>query len=363
MNKIPPPTIPGAVGSPTKRIQYFDMIKGVAIFMVLMGHSVLSINTPGDSFLFKAIAAIHMPLFFFISGWFSVKIVNGNIQSTNLKKRARQLLIPMLIISSLWTLLNPIVSSSFIQFSSFSELWYAPYKHGYWFTLVLFEIILIFKLIAPIMNRIKNILFEVLFIFFMWFLLMIVVPRFIPDSLSQIISYSLVSAHFPMFMIGVFCGRHKDLFFRLLDSDWVRTVAVVLFLLTLIHKTVTSSLFDLWYSYYIIQIIFYASMAIVVVSMFKRWSETAFAPERMHPGRLAQMWQYLGRYSLEIYFIHYWFLYPLSFLYEPLMSLNMAFVPMLVVTGVNSAILITVSLGVNCILSQSNFISHYIFGK
>lgn len=54
---------------PKKRIEIIDLAKGLAIFMVILGHtSTNSELLQGPPFFVKVLYSIHMPLFFFLSG-------------------------------------------------------------------------------------------------------------------------------------------------------------------------------------------------------------------------------------------------------------------------------------------------------
>ena len=54
-----------------ERIRYFDVIKGMAIYAVVMGHvMVYGAKGLNQAWLMTVIGLTHMPLFFFISGWF-----------------------------------------------------------------------------------------------------------------------------------------------------------------------------------------------------------------------------------------------------------------------------------------------------
>ena len=70
------------------RIVYIDIIKGIAIILVIMGH-VLS----DPSLLRNAIYTFHMPLFFIISGYF-LKFKSENA----FRKNFRSLLVPYLAV-------------------------------------------------------------------------------------------------------------------------------------------------------------------------------------------------------------------------------------------------------------------------
>ena len=58
------------IGLKKQRIEYFDLLKGIAIFMVVMGHALtMCVRGLDAAFLFKLIGQVHMPVFFFISGY------------------------------------------------------------------------------------------------------------------------------------------------------------------------------------------------------------------------------------------------------------------------------------------------------
>lgn len=50
-----------------KRIEYIDIARGIGIVLVVMGHNDFAAVSP---FLYKVIYSFHMPLFFFLSGYF-----------------------------------------------------------------------------------------------------------------------------------------------------------------------------------------------------------------------------------------------------------------------------------------------------
>lgn len=55
----------------SSQLTYFDVLKGIAIFLVVMGHVIVFCVRGIDATPhFKFIGSIHMPLFFFISGYF-----------------------------------------------------------------------------------------------------------------------------------------------------------------------------------------------------------------------------------------------------------------------------------------------------
>lgn len=79
----------------SKRINYIDLAKGIAILCVIIGHTFSAYDK--GNILVQFIYSFHMPLFFILSGWFA-KEDNVAVRPAILKK-AKQLLIPYLIIN------------------------------------------------------------------------------------------------------------------------------------------------------------------------------------------------------------------------------------------------------------------------
>ena len=72
----------------SKRIEYIDIARGIGILLVVMGHNDFAAISP---FAYKVIYSFHMPLFFFLSGYF----INPSVEFwTFFKKRFNSLLKP-----------------------------------------------------------------------------------------------------------------------------------------------------------------------------------------------------------------------------------------------------------------------------
>ena len=75
-----------------KRIEYIDIARGIGILLVVMGHNDFAAVSP---FMYKVIYSFHMPLFFFLSGYFLNTAVGFWIF---LKKRFNSLMKPYFFI-------------------------------------------------------------------------------------------------------------------------------------------------------------------------------------------------------------------------------------------------------------------------
>jgi fucose 4-O-acetylase-like acetyltransferase len=74
----------------SKRIEYIDIARGIGILLVVMGHNDFALVSP---FAYKVIYSFHMPLFFFLSGYF----INTTVGFWDFfKKRFNSLIKPFL---------------------------------------------------------------------------------------------------------------------------------------------------------------------------------------------------------------------------------------------------------------------------
>jgi len=112
------------------REAYFDNAKAILIFLVIIGHMMSKFI--GDSHLIGStyffIYTFHMPAFVLISGYFSKKVY----QPGYIRKIAKKLLIPYLILQTMYSMYYYFVFDDSISFSLFIPRW------ALWFLLSLF---------------------------------------------------------------------------------------------------------------------------------------------------------------------------------------------------------------------------------
>ena len=110
-----------------QRISWIDVTKGIAIYLVILGHSLIGLKV--NDYIF----AFHMPLFFFISGYARSINVKKYSAISDLLKIIYHKFHTLIIPSVVWTIVIPLFFSykydfNFTQFSC------------YWFLNVLFVI-------------------------------------------------------------------------------------------------------------------------------------------------------------------------------------------------------------------------------
>ena len=101
-----------------KRIEWIDIAKGVAILLVIVGHTVKY-----GTFSRDLIFSFHMPLFFILSGYTYTPATDRKALWQHVKRHARRLLLPCLCVSLLLAA-YAVVHSGHYSFSAIAaELW------------------------------------------------------------------------------------------------------------------------------------------------------------------------------------------------------------------------------------------------
>lgn len=123
-----------------ERLHYVDIIKGIGIILVVLGH------TYRGNVVQNWLYSFHMPLFFFISGWLLniEKIIQINIRSFVVKK-VRSLLLPYVLFYILTYLYWLLIERHFRTFN----------QGPLWFLISLFVAEIATRLIAPVLVKIK----------------------------------------------------------------------------------------------------------------------------------------------------------------------------------------------------------------
>lgn len=354
--------------TPKPRLQYFDMLKGMAIFMVVMGHVItFGIRGLDRAFIFKLIAEVHMPLFFFISGWFSLKILApGKWKCPDLLSRAKQLLLPMVVMSTLWLFYFPHSGLKTPFSCTFYDMWHSAGKFGYWFTYVLFELMLIYALVRPLFSKLKHIAAQMLVLLAIW-IVMLVVLNLTPESTAELLSLNPMVQYFPVFMFGVLAHQHSDAFHRLTESNTVLTFALPIAAILLYYISWNWEFPEISDAIpmptHIARTLLHAALAIIAIALVRPWGQQAFDANRTKPARFASMWAYIGRESLAIYLLHYFFLFPFTPMRSLMNALNVGFVPMLVNAAFWAAAIIAVTLGVYKVICLSKPLALLMTGK
>lgn len=350
----------------TNRLHYFDMLKGIAIFMVVMGHVITFCVREIDSTpLFKFIGQIHMPLFFFISGWFGYKTLETVNVNKTLISRFKQLIVPMVVVSSIWVIYFGHSGLESPIKSTFADLWQDAWKNGYWFTLVLFEIILVQLVANGLFRRFKTFTKRLIVSIVIWIFLYEITSA-LEGTVGNLLSLQLVTSFWPAYMSGFLAAGEKEKFNQLLHSNIFMTACFVIAapLLYILCWYWEFPMIEDNIRNYIVAGLFHIPLAIIAIAVVKPWAEQAYATTATAVTRtIADIWSLLGRKSLAIYLLHYFFLFNMSAMRQPLIDLKLSFVPTFVISAVAAAAIIAIVLMFERIISASPLMGWLLTGS
>ena len=180
------------------RIAQIDYLRGFAIFLVVLGHSIIvfPINLHEVAWcrlVYNTIYSFHMPLFFAISGFcYSIK---GTYKDYILTK-AKRLIIPFLFFALADILLKVVFPSMVNRTSSINELLFKVFFYGgdYWFLYTLFFVFTIYPAIEILINK-----------YSIPSLLIIIAIGSLSDMLPTIFCIRSVAYYLVPFSLGYYC--------------------------------------------------------------------------------------------------------------------------------------------------------------
>lgn len=347
-----------------QRIEYIDALRGFTMLLVVFVHiEIFSFAMIGNNSIISSIfQSFHMPLFFFVSGFLAYKhetcIGGGKQLITNSLRKIKVLIIPTFILGLLFT--YTILHKNLYNFI------YNDAKYGYWFTLVLLQMFLLYYFICYITRKytikgnFKPFIFLMIITSIIINLALSPIRRLpILESWCNITSFVYTCTYFIYFVFGIVASIYREKLIKALNNKYITAITIITFF-TLSYFKFTV----LEYNSFVIEKLYTRAIPIILgisgillVFNFFRTYQESFTKET----KLGKGLQYIGKRTLDIYLLHYFLLPTLpivgTFLKEsPNMLIEL-------VCGLTLAIIITVlCLIISNILRTSKFLGHYMFG-
>lgn len=262
-----------------KHYEEIDICRGMGIILVVLGHALKQTGETNPFFdvLLSVIYSFHMPLFFFLSGFVSLKILyfrEGGERLDYIKNRAFRLLIPYFTVGILYLPLKYVLSRYAVKPYDFSSSWKLFFGENpntaLWFLYVLFLV----SLVCVLLLREKN----VLYVLAGSFALTVAACCFgWPWKLPKYAFF---------FVLGIFVRLHYETWFQ--KVRWTR----------------------IWGAGAVFAA---ANMALYFTDLEVLWDVTALAGivlclqlgkrEAERKGKARRLWSLLGAYSMDIYIL------------------------------------------------------------
>lgn len=336
------------------RMAYLDALRGLSMILVVFGHVIYhSFGLHGNaSFLNMMISYFRMPIFFFISGFVAYKALDrwnaSFVKSITLRKFQAQI-VGTLFFATFLYLINPRSHALVpIEFN----------VGAYWFTTTLFRIFFIYVIFTLLLRKLGEIVIISVMIIIMaygaylyifqeykgiwieiinyrtlyylqFFTLGIIIRKYGVESLKCLFTGTAFVLWFILFMIlslviyrfGVDIKKFSNVAYFLLESEAIRYVGLMM-------------IFGLFY---------------ILRNNFEG------------KGKISGGMKYIGRRTLDIYFLHYFFLPKLTWIGTWLKNGN-EIVPQLLIGGIITAVILALCLGVSYLLRLSPFFRQWLFG-
>lgn len=350
---------------PAKRIEYIDALRGFTMILVVFAHvEWSSFDLKAEfSFINEMFMSFRMPLFFFISGFIGYK---ANIEWNRAmwwkmsRKKMLVQIIPTLVFGLAYTCLY-LKADPWMFLASHTKL-------GYWFTVVLCEMFLIvytmnlaLHLWRPEKQRKQT--FMVLIAMTGFLFVARLAPVVFPSCQDafDILSLHQTIKYFPFFAFGYICAMYRQYFNKILESKYMVTVTItsfaVLFYLMAMYLTPNKDEgMVIFLTEVVVEIIVGVLGLLIVFNAFRTYSQH-FTSDRM-AGRVLQG---IGRKTLDIYLLHYFFL-PYIPQLKGIVSDSKNSVLELLIGGIISMAVIWVCIIVSNVLRTSPILAKYLFG-
>lgn len=324
------------------RIKYLDTIKGITIYLVVMGHclawcfdnyiKVYEQSSPQAMIIWRIIYSFHMPLFFFISGFLFKKQI---FSKALLAKKALHLLVPYF-------------TMGFIKYLYLGDF-------GYWFLMVLFELYIlacIQNLIINDKNNTQNHRYIIISIII--FLVLYIINKYV--NINQPVLRHLyidnLFRNYPYFILGHLIYRYN---FQI-TNNYLYTTSLILFItITTIEITSNIATIPAWG---ILCLLRSCCGIYVIMYLVKNYLNKE--------NLLTRLFQYLGTYTLEIYVIHFFFKYKIPDIGNIILNYNSfstSFIIQSVYAIIATSFIIGISTFIINILNKSSLINLLCFGK
>ena len=305
---------------------------------------------------------LRMPLFFFICGFLVYKANfkwNIGVYKEMLMKKVRVQIIPTFILGSLYTL--------FVFQGSIYEFIVSQTKLGYWFTISLFEMFVIYytmNLILQSIYRNKEIPSKV----FDGVLAVTAVVIYCCMYLNKNLGYYILSLYFTckyfiFFAIGILVAKYKKEFFKAICREkWIITSLLIFSILTFLTSITNDKLVEYVYVNLILTEHFLPN-AMALSGIFFVF---CFCHKNQHlldsSSFVGRKLQYIGKRTLDIYLLHYFFIPKLPMVgtfIKNADSLILEFVLSLIV----SIMIIVCCLLFSKIIKTSSILGYYLLGN
>lgn len=354
------------------RIEWIDAMRGFAIIVIVFNHiehfGFGYCNEVGS--LRNLLTLVQLPIFYFISGYLALQpsqLITKDCRRF-VQQKVYALFIPTIIFGCLFSVTvyasirgyaNPLrgICSMIIDSA----------KNGYWFTIVLLEMFIVYYVASYYCANSKRQTSKVLLLIAVLFwavsypctndhivnngAIRLDAPNLVQAAINCL-SLNRLFYYFQWFVFGNIFARNKETLFEKIKDGKTPAIILVSFVcLYLVYNTI-----DNVYIYNVLKVVLGYLGLLIIVSFFYTYQDS-FKSDSF----IGKSLQYVGKRTLDVYLIHFYFIPSLPcigawFIENPNVVIELAFVTIL------SILVVITCLIISNILRISPLLSHYLFG-
>jgi len=295
------------------RLEWLDALRGFTMIMVVANH-VAGMGfgmAPKISSSMQFLIMFRMPLFFFVSGFLAYKAS----QVWNLKNLGN-LLLKKIRVQTIPTVVFFLLGAAILgkSFGPTIVEWIGgPFKGGYWFTIVLLYMFIIYYLFCYIESKLKWkswIPITILFVISICLYETCYQPKYFawafgwrgaPSEFMNTSSFGQLILYFPFFLYGNIVHRYWKGAQKVMDSKWFFPILILVVVFSALDSLKWHTLRMTWA---VIPLTLARFSLLTIVFMYFRHYHQYFTKFTV----IGRSFQYIGRRTLDIYLIHYLFM-------------------------------------------------------
>lgn len=297
------------------RLEWLDALRGFTMIMVVAYHVCQQgfLLEPKMSSSMPFLVLFRMPLFFFVSGFLAYKaslVWDLPTLGRMLLKKMRVQLVPTIV----FFLFAVAVLYSGPYWENVCDKFSSPTKGGYWFTLALLYMFIVYYLFAYLESKLPRKSWKPITLFFVVSML-IYETCFLPkyfwwafgrkgvnnDSWLHVSSIIQLMQYMPFFLYGNIVHRYWNQSKRIMDSKWFFPLIVVIVIFCTLDVLRWHTLRMQWTN---LPMTLAKFILLTIVFMYFRYYHQYFTKMTW----IGRSLQYIGRRTLDIYLIHFLFL-------------------------------------------------------
>lgn len=329
------------------RLLWVDAMRGFSMILVVLAHVLGGMGIGSyNTFLGSFFLTFRMPLFFFVSGYFSYRSIqwwNKSRIKDILKRKIQAQIICTIVFFSLYMYCKGLTFDG-----NFG---------GYWFTIVLFQMYVIYLSLSLFARLIKKNIVPICMIILSLFGIILIASHFNGGALWELLSWLDFCKYLQFFTLGIIVSQYRSDFFKLLSKDWLITTTIILWVICLVlwYNDTFKEHFSIAYSVVHDIIIRYVSL-LTIISIFYRNSEY-FSRD----SKDSRILRFIGQRTLDIYMIHFFFLPELTPFLGWIKSNDLLIIQMLL-SFTLTLVITFASLFVSMAIRESKILSQWLFG-